>query len=131
MTVPHGIEKVSERVFSHGDLEFVQFPTTLRYIGEYAFLDCPIKRVCLPASIEHVGDSCFSAEEIVLDEANQNYRIKNNYLIENHTGKLLFCTNRKATKIVIPEGVSAIGVYAFSDCDKIAEIITAFKFNSY
>lgn len=123
LIVPHGIEKVAEGVFSHGELEIVQFPTTLRYVGEYAFLDCPIKSVYLPASIEHIGDSCFSAKEIVLDEANQNYRIENNCLIENNTGKLLFCTNRNVTKIVIPEGVSIIGVYAFSDCDKIAEII--------
>ena len=123
IVLPNTIKQIEPRTFAHKNIERINIPEGVEEIGEYAFNSCPIKSVVLPSSIRFLGDHCFSAEYITLSDGNENYYIKNKCLIEKATGKLLFVSDKSATRIVIPDEVKSIGVYSFSHCSQLESLI--------
>ena len=77
-----------------------------------------IERVTIPASVTEIEEgaffSTFALKEIVVDEANPNYRSENGLLLSKD-GKLLLAwpDGMGGSELVIPEGVERIGAYLF------------------
>lgn len=58
--IPEGVEVIAPSAFFEAPVTSVEFPQTLREIGERAFALCACRNYNLPASVERIGDGAFS-----------------------------------------------------------------------
>ena len=95
--VPDGVEKISAECFNViRGIETVYIPASVTEIEEEAFF------------------STFDLKEIVVDEANPNYKSENGLLLsKDGTLLLAWPDGIEANELVIPEGVERIGAYLF------------------
>ena len=63
VTVPEGVTRIEDEVFwNHVELQRIEFPKTLRSIGEYAFRNCrKLAHIVFPDGMEHIGYWSFYA----------------------------------------------------------------------
>ena len=95
--IPDGVEKISAECFNmiHG-IDTVTVPASVTEIEEEAFF------------------STFDLKEIIVDEANPNYKSENGLLLsKDGTLLLAWPDGIEANELVIPEGVERIGEYLF------------------
>lgn len=149
VTLPRSLTKIGDWAFvGCENLGAINLRDSLTYIGIRAFADCTrLNEVIIPASVTEIGVCAFSGctylMRLVVDEGNGVYYSAGNCLIERESGAILAgCMTSvipddgsvKAigayafyrmpfTSFVIPEGVTEIGVYAFSSCEQLAEIV--------
>ncbi len=126
--------------YSRSSLTEIIVPNTITSIGAHAFLDCVgLTSITIPASVTQIGiwafNRCSSLESIVVEEGNPVYHSAGNCLIETGSKTLIIgCKNsvipadgsvtiigreafsncRTWTNVVIPEGITVIGGYAFA-----------------
>ncbi len=94
--VPDGVEKISAECFNLiQNVEKVTIPASVTEIEEGAFF------------------STFHLKEIVVDEANPNYRSENGLLLSKDGKLLAWPDGMVGSELVIPEGVERIGAYLF------------------
>jgi len=102
-------------------------PRKLKTIGDSAFGFCiRPSTLTIPATVESIGDNPFRFGAVTDNQANYlevetgsaYYRIEGNCLIENSSNKLI----SGFVDSIIPNGVSAIGHYAFVDIYDLSEI---------
>ena len=103
------------------DITSVVIEEGVAVIGENAFSMCEsLKTVKIPASVVEIGHNAFNMcenlENIEVDENNQNYKSINGSLYTKD-GKVLitYCSTDKEQNVNIPEGVTTIGMFAFSE----------------
>ena len=95
--VPDGVEKISAECFNViQEIETIYIPASVTDIAEGAFF------------------SDFDLKEIIVDEANNNYKSENGLLLSKD-GKLLLAwpDGIETSELIIPEGVERIGEYLF------------------
>ena len=92
-------------------------------IGNKAFDDCKnLSSITLGKNVTAIGDGAFvQTGRIVLDKENQNFMIKDDALIEKQTQRLIHYFGQ-AENYHVPQGVTVIGDYAFSDCENLSSI---------
>lgn len=93
----------------------VRTPSTLKIIGDYAFLECTkLKEIVLPHEISHIGyyafHACTSLEKIVIPKS----------LSTIQEGAFSYCTSLK--NINITKNVWHIGAEAFYNCISLESI---------
>lgn len=121
LKLPSGIKSISKGLFEGSRIESIEIPNGVATIGKNAFRWCSeLKKVTIPASVKKIEkcafSDCMGIEETHIkdlaawceinflnDEANPLFRSKKLYL-----------NGRLVTDIVIPEGVTQIGDYAFN-----------------
>jgi hypothetical protein len=110
-------------------LEEVIIPQTVTAIYSFAFRDCAIKTVSIPASVVSVDLTCFAGctelESINVNELNPVYKSIAGVLlrqIENEL-RLILCPEGKAGEYIVPAGVEVIGREAFMNCRKITSVL--------
>ena len=119
----------------------------MKEIGYMAFAVCNLIRITIPSSISTIGIGAFgnnpNLEEIVVNQGNACYDSRNNCnaIIETNSNTLMagcastlipegvtaigdyafvFCSS---TSIAIPEGVTTIGEWAFCECRNLTSIV--------
>jgi len=95
-------------------------------IGDYAFSSCKnIAIITIPDSVISIGDGVFSGCErltvINVASGNSAYTAENGVLYNKNKTLLHTCPKWKET-FIIPESVTSIGKYAFSDCSYLISI---------
>lgn len=103
------------------NLESIILPENLITINNYAFNYCTaLKSIEIPQFVETIGEAafraCSSLESIVVLESNKYYDSRDNCnaIIETASNKLRFgCKNT-----IIPNSISIIGKYSFSQYDE-------------
>ena len=143
LVLPSTIKTIETTAFRYAGIEgdFV-IPEGCTTIGQYAFANTNIKKVTLPSTLESVG-TCIFAECHSLTDVYSNspkigekmfYQCENvkNVVLKNTVsiGKQAFNNDKdtfanKTTQIVdlvLPEGLTSIGDYAFTRC-QITEIV--------
>ena len=137
--LPDGLTEIDEDAFWEcNKLKNINFPTSLRNIGECAFHNTAIeslilpegflslgysacnfcsflKSIYIPSTVTSIGEDAFSScnalHSIVVSEDNTVYdsRENCNALIESSTNRLI----RGSNQTIIPLGICSIGDYAF------------------
>ena len=94
-------------------------------IGDGAFLDCSgLTSVTIPNSVSYIGKyafaSCSGLTSVTVDKNNGTYDSRNNCnaIIETSTNKLIVGCNNT----IIPNSVTSIGEFAFSDCSGLTSV---------
>lgn len=141
LVIPEGVTEIEPRVFSCCDIESVEFPDSLRIIGEGAFSHCDkLKSIKFGNGIEKIGsqnddEGCFFAYCTELEEIefppslkylgqNAFYGCKNLKRVRFNDGLMVidkdafnYCTNLK--EVTLPYSLQEIGWHNFSCTEKI------------
>lgn len=141
LVIPEGVTEIEPRVFSCCDIASVEFPDSLRIIGEGAFSHCDkLKSIKFGNGIEKIGsqnddEGCFFAYCTELEEIefppslkylgqNAFYGCKNLKRVRFNDGLMVidkdafnYCTNLK--EVTLPYSLQEIGWYNFSCTEKI------------
>lgn len=116
VVIPDTVTEIEDNAFIQcTNLKNVTLSKNLKKIGKYAFFGCPITKMTIPDSVEEIGGGAFYGTEVfeVGDTSAGKYRtdVNNTVLIEKNTNTLVAASK---TVSKVPEGVQAIGAYAFA-----------------
>ena len=133
VTIPEGVTSISDYAFSEcSSLISVAVPESITSIGYGAFYNCSsLKSITIPDSVTSIGSSAFSGCDSLTDVyitdiaawLNISFEYSGtNPLLANDLGKRLYLNGKLVTDLVIPEGVTSIGEYAFCYCSSVASV---------
>ena len=92
-----------------------------------AFAECiSLTSIEIPSSVTKIGYGafygCSSLTSLEVDEDNQYYCSQNGVLYNKNKTELIKCVEKKEGKVIISEGVTSIGNYAFHGCSSLTSI---------
>ena len=106
-------------------LPSVTIGNSVTTIGEWAFYNCSnLKSITIPRSVKHIGNSvffnCYDLNKVFISdlEAWCNIQFDGDFFSRYH----LYLNNKEITNLIIPEGVTSIGNYAFAKCYRLLSI---------
>ena len=106
---------IGEYAFSKcNNIKYLNFPTRLQSIGDYAFEFTPFGGVTIPNNISYLGEGAFSGCP------NLKYATIECGINELPDKLLYNC--EKLENVVVGEGVEYIGMRAFSKCPKLLNV---------
>jgi len=130
LTISSGIKEIKINTFFDCEkLTSVIIPEGVEYIGEWAFCNCKaLTEISLPASLTSVESNAFkdceALKSISVAESNTAYKSVDGVLLTKDGKTLVICPEAKAAeKYTVPDGVTAIGDYAFLNCKSLGEIV--------
>ena len=120
------LKEIQKHAFNTCDkLTSINIPDGVTTIGDNAFYYCyGLNSINIPASVTEIGTAVFGNDNglttISVNKNNPKYDSRSdcNAIIEKESNKLIVGINTS----IIPEGVTAIGDYAFYYCSKITDI---------
>ena len=119
VSIPDGIKKIGNYAFSNCTaLYSIDISKTVRSIGDYAFInDRNLTIVTLFSGSVSFGENpflnCSSLSGISVVSDGAQYSVIDGMLIDNN--KLIsYFTSKSAGSVTVPDGVTAVGKYAFS-----------------
>ena len=127
LVIPDGVTEICERAFSgHSGLTDITIPTSVTIIGENAFSDCSgLISLVIPASVIEIGLRAFAGckclTELIVNSKNPVYCSENNIVYTKDT-KCLIAAAGGLEHIIIPDGVTEIGAWAFSGCASLTNV---------
>ncbi|MCR4956987.1 MAG: leucine-rich repeat domain-containing protein [Prevotella sp.] len=135
IAIPEGVQYIGPRCFlSCESLTDVSLPSTLTTIDYDAFAQCKaLQRIVLPVHLESIGDGAFSTCEkltdVILNEglkaignnAFNSCTMLNSISIPESVTTIGSSAFRYAAleEFTMPDGVTSLGEYAFSDCAQL------------
>lgn len=125
LNLNEGLEYIGDGAFNNAQmvvslrnttLTSVTIPSTVKYIGQEAFLKMPLTSLHLPAALEELGGS-FAAgcniSTLTIDEANPNFHIVDGILYDTNN-TILYATPQKGiSNVTVAEGCQGINDGAF------------------
>lgn len=124
ITIPSSVRSIGWYAFTECyNLSSINIPNGVQSIGEYAFQNSYLSTVKIPASVTSFGIGVFSYCDLIsikVDGGNAYYDSRDdcNAIIEKATNTLIVGCGSST----IPQGVKAIGDYAFSGCTGLASL---------
>ena len=99
-------------------------------IGDWAFAYCSnLESINIPEGVTSIGErafyGCSSLTNIDVDIDNQNYISENGILLNKEKTEIICypAGKKDIKKYIIPEGVTIIAEYAFSECSSLESIV--------
>ena len=146
---PDNMTAIGNYAFFDSGLEGdVVFPKSLETIGESAFSGCNLTKVSLHENfttiVRGAFSSCWSLREIAVSVDNPNFATYDGVLYNKDLSVLICCPGGKGTidfsdnisqigdysfvgdsmkVLVLPQGVTSIGQYAFWNCRRLARVV--------
>jgi hypothetical protein len=152
VVIEEGVTSIGNNTFKYyTHLTSVTVPETLTSIGNYAFYNCQgltsisigkgvtsigdrafyncksLTSVTIPENVTSIGDIAFnickSLTDIVVETGNEYYSSLDGVLFDKAKTTLICCpAGKKEADYTIPESVTSIGNYAFSNCSSLTSI---------
>ena len=129
INIPNSLTSINNYVFRGCGLTSVTIPIGVTTIGKSAFEYCSeLTSVVIPNSLISIGDNAFkncsglSSVQLTDLGAWCNIDFSNYYSNPLSYAHHLYLNNREITELVIPDGVSSIGSYAFSECSSLISV---------
>lgn len=124
VNIPDGVTFIGSLAFSYCQLTSIDIPNSVTQIGSLVFRGCPLSSVNIPASVRIIDSNpfygCEPLASITVDAGNPVYSSPNgcNAIIKTDEHRLISgCKNT-----VIPNDVTEINDYAFSECTGLSSI---------
>ena len=126
ITIPNSVTEICEDAFANcTGLTSINIPNSVTTIGEGAFRQCSgLTSVTIPNSVTSIGNNAFNGcsglISIVVNSGNSVYDSRNNCnaIIETASNTLI----QGLSNTIIPNSVTTIGGYAFSNCSGLTSI---------
>ncbi len=122
VTIPDSVTYIGHGAFNGCEgLTDVTIPDSVKKIGYNAFRGCTgLTSVTIPDSVKEIGwmafAGCVQLSEINVAENNPSYQSVAGVLFTKDGKKLVTYPCGAAKEYLIPDGVTTIDIYAFSDC---------------
>ena len=127
ISIPAGVTSIEKYAFRYTALTDVAIPEGVTSIGDDAFSNCIyLKEIEIPASVHSIGVAvffqCKSLEAITVADENASYCSQAGVLYDRQCATLIWMPTAKSGACRIPDGVTEIAAYAFSNCEKLTDI---------
>ena len=125
--IPNSVTTIEGYAFyGCSSLASVTIPNSVTSIGQYTFYGCSsLTSVTIPSSMTDIGTfafcGCNSLISIEVDNACSQYASLDGVLYDKSFTILKCCPGGK-NHVVIPNSVTRIGYYAFSECDNLTSV---------
>jgi hypothetical protein len=123
--IGNGVAVIGDFAFAGCGLTSITIPDNVTSIGSEAFADCSLTSVMISASVTNVGVSAFlcgSLTTINVDGNNLSYSSVVGVLFDKSQSTLIEYPPGKAGSYNIPNGVTSIGIGAFSYCGGLTNV---------
>lgn len=127
ITLPNSVRHIGIEAFSGcTSLISIAFSDSINFIGDYAFSDCSsLSSIVIGNSVTSIGSlvftGCSSLTSIDVDENNPNYASIDGVLYDKNITTLIDCPRTK-TEVLIPNSVTLIEFFLFSECLSLTSI---------
>jgi len=128
ITIPSGLTSIGEMTFFNcSALTSVTIPNGVISIGNFAFGSCTgLKSITIPSSVTSIENNifqdCTGLTNITVDSSNPSFCSESGVLFNKDKTTLIYCPRRKTGSYTIPDGVTAIGDYAFYYCSGLTSV---------
>lgn len=127
ITIEDGVTSIGSFAFEDMKITNITLPDSVTSIGEKAFADCgDLSSISMPAGLTTVGRNAFyfcrNLESVYISDlvawcSINFYDGGANPLYWGTPGAQLYVQDQLVTELVIPDGVTSVGTYAFSGTD--------------
>ena len=132
LIIPEGVKTIKDAAFMYCEsIKTVSIPDSVTTIGKSAFLETGLTSITIPSSVKSIGlyafQDCKQLTKVNISDITSWCKIDFSYSFENSNNPLFYAKNlyindTLVTDLIIPEGVTYIGSYAFVNCNSIKSI---------
>lgn len=128
ITIPSGLTSIGEMAFFNcSALTSVTIPNGVISIGNFAFGSCTgLKSITIPSSVTSIENNifqdCTGLTNITVDSSNPSFCSESGVLFNKDKTTLIYWPRGKTGSYTIPDGVTAIGDYAFYCNSKLTSV---------
>ena len=113
--------------FPSGRFGEYSIPSNIRTISDYAFANAKISKIIIGANVNQIETyglyGMGNLSEISVNSSNRMYSAEDGILYSKNKTTLLLCPSDTRDIITLPNSVTEINSYAFSNCIKLEEVV--------